>query len=107
MSTTQAQAAIMESTAARFDEVNQALQETLRRLLTELSVLRNQWQGAGGASFEQVKRVWAEDQEALHRALGETATAIRTSGRQYQASDTTAADRFAGPHRAGGLTLPL
>jgi len=106
MSTTQAQAAVMAATATKFDQVNQSLQGTLKRLLTELEILRTQWQGAGGASFEQVKLAWAEDQQTLHQALGETATAIRTSGRQYQTSDTAAADRFGGSRR-GGLELPL
>jgi WXG100 family type VII secretion target len=105
MATTQAQAAVMESTAARFDQVNASLQGTLKKLLGELEVLRTQWRGAGGASFEQVKMAWAEDQEALQRALGETATAIRTSGRQYTTTDSAAADRFSGPR--GGIQLPL
>jgi WXG100 family type VII secretion target len=104
MSTTQAQAAVMETTATKFDQVNQSLQGTLKRLLGELEVLRTQWQGAGGASFEQVKLAWAEDQAALQQALGETATAIRTSGRQYQTSDNSAADRLRGP---AALRLPL
>ena len=105
MSTTHAEAAVMTATAARFDQVNQALEEILRRLLGELSVLRDQWQGAGGSSFERVKLAWADDQEALHRALAETATAIRTSGHRYQISDGQAAARFAG--RTGGLASPL
>src|SRR5882757_8311258 len=106
MSTTQAQADVMEATATRFEHVNQSLHGTLKRLLSELEVLRSQWQGAGGRSFEQVKTAWAEDQQALHDALGQTATAIRTSGRQYQTSDTAAADRFGGSRR-GGIELPL
>lgn len=105
MSTTQAQAAVMEATATKFEQVSQSLQGTLSRLLGELEVLRTQWQGAGGSSFEQVKQAWSEDQQALQRALGETATAIRTSGRQYQMSDTAAADRVRGA--TGGLQLPL
>jgi len=106
MSTTQAQAAVMEATATKFEQVDQSLQGTLKRLLGELEVLRTQWQGAGGASFEQVKLAWAEDQRVLQQALVETATAIRTSGRQYQTSDGAAADRLGGSH-AGGLQLPL
>lgn len=105
MATTQAQAAVMETTARKFDQVNQSLSGILSRLLIELEVLRTQWQGAGGASFEQVKQAWAEDQETLHRALGETATAIRTSGREYQTSDSAASDRLAA--RRPSVTLPL
>jgi WXG100 family type VII secretion target len=95
----------MESTAAKFEHVNQSLAGMLKRLLGELEVLQTQWVGRGGATFEQVKQAWAADQETLHRALGETATAIRTAGRQYQTSDSAAADRL-GAHR-GGLSLPL
>ncbi|HKT01638.1 MAG TPA: WXG100 family type VII secretion target [Rugosimonospora sp.] len=103
--TTQAQAAVMDSTAARFEHVNEELQGMLKRLLGELEVLQTQWVGRGGTTFEQVKQAWAADQQTLQRALGETATAIRTSGRQYQTSDGAAADRL-GAHR-GGLALPL
>jgi WXG100 family type VII secretion target len=105
VATTQAQAAVMQQTADRFDQVNQSLQGMLRSLLGELEVLRTQWQGAGGASFEQVKLTWSEDQQALHQALAETATAIRTAGRQYTTADTAAADRLGG--QRGGMQLPL
>ena len=105
VTTTQAQAAVMQQTADRFDQVNHALQGMLRGLLGELETLRTQWQGAGGASFEQVKLAWSEDQQALHQALAETSTAIRTSGRQYVATDVTAADRLGS--RRGGRPLPL
>ena len=96
----------MAQTAARFDQVNLGLEAMLRRLMTELEALRSQWQGAGGRSFEQVKTAWAHDQEALHRALGETAEAIRRSAAHYDATDAAAATRL-GPARSGGLTLPL
>jgi WXG100 family type VII secretion target len=95
----------MQQTAERFDQANQSLQAMLRSLLGELEGLRTQWQGAGGASFEQVKLAWSQDQQTLQQALTETATAIRTSGRQYTATDSAAADRL-GAHR-GGLQLPL
>jgi WXG100 family type VII secretion target len=106
MATTQAQADVMTQTAARFDQVNQSLEAMLRRLMAELDVLRTQWQGAGGRSFEQVKSAWAHDQESLHRALAETAIAIRQSGTHYSATDGMAASRLA-PTIGGGLTLPL
>ena len=95
----------MHTTARRFDDVNQSLDAMLRRLLNELEGLRSQWTGAGGRSFEQVKQAWASDQEKLNRALSETATAVRTAGRQYDVADGAAADRMLA-HR-GGLTLPL
>ena len=106
MSTTQAQAAVMESTARRFEQANQQLASTLSRLLGDLEALRTAWQGAGGRSFEEVKRAWAEDQRVLSNALAETATAIRTAGRRYEAVDGAAADRVRRSHR-GGVDLPL
>lgn len=95
----------MESTAARFEQVNHGLEGMLKRLLTELEVLQTQWVGRGGATFEQVKRAWAADQTALHRALAETATAIRSAGRGYQTSDEAAVDRLNAGR--GGMSLPL
>jgi WXG100 family type VII secretion target len=102
---TQAQAAVLESTAKKFEQTNHELEGMLTRLLSELDVLRTAWQGRGGRSFDEVKQAWAADQRALHRALGETAEAVRTAGRGYTTSDTDAAERVAASHR--GLTLPL
>lgn len=95
----------MQATAAKFDQVNESLQDMLRRLMGELDVLRSQWQGAGGRSFEQVKTAWAADQAALHRALAETASAMRSSGQNYAAVDTAASTRLS--PRGGRLNLPL
>lgn len=106
MSTTQAQAAVMEQTAARFEQVNEGLQGMLTRLMADLEVLRTQWQGAGGRSFEQIRQAWAADQEALQQALLGTAGAIRTAGRRYDATDAEAAGRVARTGR-GRLELPL
>jgi WXG100 family type VII secretion target len=104
-SQTQAEAAVMEQTAAKFEQVDQTLQSMLTSLMSELAGLQQAWQGAGGRSFEQVKQQWAQDQTAMHRALRETAGAIRTSGRQYDVSDTEAASRVATANR--GIQLPL
>jgi hypothetical protein len=41
----------------------------------------------------------------LQRALRETASAIRTAGRQYDVSDDEAASRVSGTNR--GIQLPL
>jgi WXG100 family type VII secretion target len=105
VSQTQAEAAVMQHTAAKFEQVDQSLQAMLTGLMAELAVLQQAWRGAGGRSFEQVKQQWGRDQAALQRALRETATAIRTAGRQYDASDTEAAGRVAGTDR--GIRLPL
>jgi WXG100 family type VII secretion target len=106
MTVTRAEAAAMAATAARFEQVNDTLRGRLRRLMGELDVLHTQWQGAGGRSFAQVKLAWARDQEQLSAALGETASAMRTAGAQYTATDTTASDRFR-PRAGGSLNLPL
>lgn len=95
MSQTQAQAAVMQQTAARFEQVDESLQSMLTNLMAELAVLQTAWRGAGGRSFEQVKQQWSQDQAAMQRALRETAGAIRTAGRQYEASDSDAVSRIA------------
>ncbi|RGC68507.1 WXG domain conatining protein [Micromonospora sp. MW-13] len=105
VSQTQAEAAVMQQTAAKFEQVDQSLQAMLTGLLAELEVLQQAWRGAGGRSFEQVKQQWSQDQAALQRALRETASAIRTAGQQYDASDSEAASRVAGTNR--GIQLPL
>jgi WXG100 family type VII secretion target len=95
----------MEATAAKFEGVNDSLQSMLSTLMSELSVLQTAWQGQGGRSFEQVKQAWERDQKAIQQALLETATAIRTSGQQYTASDDEAASRVSASNR--GINLPL
>ncbi|MEH1012339.1 WXG100 family type VII secretion target [Micromonospora sp. CPCC 206060] len=106
MSQTQAEAAVMQQTAARFEQVDEALQSMLSSLMAELEVLQQAWRGAGGRSFEQVKQQWSQDQAAIQRALRETGGAIRTAGQQYTASDAEAASRVAHTNR-GGIQLPL
>lgn len=105
VSRTQAEAAVMERTAARFEQVNQALDAMLRRLMSELDQLKAEWQGAGGRTFDETRREWANDQSRMHRALAETATAIRTAGRDYTASDTAASERVSSTRSR--LSLPL
>lgn len=105
MSTTQTQTELMERTAVKVEQVNQALDAMLKRLMSELDVLKSQWQGAGGRTFDETRREWANDQARIHRALAETAHAIRTAGRHYTASDTEAASRVRATR--GGLSLPL
>ncbi|PZG05783.1 WXG100 family type VII secretion target [Micromonospora craterilacus] len=106
MSQTQAEAAVMQQTAVKFEQADQSLQTMLSGLLTQLEVLQQAWRGAGGRSFEQVKQQWAQDQTNLQRALRETAGAIRTAGTQYDVSDTEAATRVSATNR-GGIQLPL
>ena len=104
MSQTQADAAVMAQTAAKFEQADVALGRMLKDLMAELDLLRSRWSGAGGRSFDAVRLAWANDQEKLHKALAQTATAIRTAGRDYTASDQSSAGRFkTGPN----VALPL
>jgi WXG100 family type VII secretion target len=105
VSQTKAEAAEMESTAAKFEQVNDSLQSMLKSLMSELEVLSTAWVGRGGRSFTQVKQQWAQDQQAIQEALTQTAVAIRSSGASYDATDTDASNRMAASN--GGLQLPL
>jgi WXG100 family type VII secretion target len=105
-SPTQADAAVLEQTAKKFDDANNQMMGMLNRLLRELETLQSAWQGHGGLAFQEVKRRWSEDQTTIQRALGETAQAIRTSGTTYSATDASAASRMTGL-QGGTTTLPL
>ncbi|GAA2694709.1 MULTISPECIES: WXG100 family type VII secretion target [Actinoplanes] len=105
MALTQAESAVMVSTAAKFDQANGALQSMLSTLMSELSGLSGSWRGLGANAFERVKTQYATDLRSLNDALAETARAIRASGAGYHATDSGAASRVA---RTGGtFTLPL
>jgi ESAT-6 family protein len=105
MADTSAQAAVMEGAAKQFEQGNAQLQQMLSALLNELSGLRGAWAGSGAAAFEQVKLRYEDDQKKLQQALTETAHAIRTAGRQYTSTDSSAADRIGATH--SGHNLPL
>ncbi|GAB1644614.1 WXG100 family type VII secretion target [Krasilnikovia sp. MM14-A1259] len=105
VSQTQAESAVMATTAAKFETVNSGLQSMLHVLMSELSVLGGAWKGLGAQKFEEVRGQYARDLSNLNRALLETAEAIRTSGVSYDASDSQAAARVA--KSGGSYTLPL
>jgi len=105
MSQTSAESAVMASTAAKFDRVNDSLQGTLSTLMSELSVLSGAWKGLGATAFEQVKVQYANDLKTLNQALSETADAVRTSGAGYDATDTSAASQVS--QSGGNFQLPL
>ena len=105
MAQTQAESAVMASTAARFDQVNESLQSMLSTLMSELSVLSGTWKGLGAAAFEQVKTQYAADLRALNQALAETAESIRQSGIGYDTTDTEVASRVS--TSSGSFQLPL
>ena len=93
----------MAQVASRFDNVHQSLSGTLSNLLREVESVRADWQGRGGTSFQEVSIAWGRDQEKLLRALSETASAIRTAGQVYTATDDAAASRM----QAHTIVLPL
>lgn len=105
MAQTQAEAVVMEQTAAKFEQVNDSLQSMLSSLMSELEVLQTAWQGLGARSFQQVKSQWMTDQKTMSRALAETATAIRVSGADYTATDAESAGRVS--RTAHSIQLPL
>jgi WXG100 family type VII secretion target len=96
----------LDAAARRFEEVNGELQGMLSTLMRELEAMRQEWQGAGGRSFEAVKAAWASDLGTLNTNLLETAEGIRSSGRNYDISDTGAADAMRTALR-GPANLPL
>lgn len=95
----------MESAASKFEDVNDSLQGMLTRLMNELEALQTAWQGAGGSSFTQVKIAYEANQKKLSEALRETATAIRSSGQNYTASDEESKSRVSGINTS--VSLPL
>jgi WXG100 family type VII secretion target len=105
MSETEAQSAMMEQTAGKFESTNGDLQSMLRNLLNQLEALQGAWAGRGAQSFHTVKQRWADDQGKLQQALLETASAIRSSGQNYDRTDTEASSRM--NSISGGPSLPL
>lgn len=104
MAQTQAEAAVMAQTAARFDQVNQSLTSMLGTLMSQLSVLQTAWVGRGGTAFEAVKGQYQKDLSDLNAALADTAEAIKGSGAGYAATDESAARLMT---NTGGGYLPL
>jgi WXG100 family type VII secretion target len=102
---TQAESAVMASTAAKFVQANDSLQSMLKTLMSELSMLSSTWKGLGAMEFEKVKQQYALDLQSLNRALSDTAEAIRTSGQSYDVSDADAAARVT--KSGGSHSLPL
>ena len=105
MAQTAAEAAIMESTASKFESTEEALRSMLQRLLGELEILQTHWQGRAGRSFTQVRDAYDANLKKLSSALAETATAIRNSGTTYTSTDDDASSKVGGINT--NLSLPL
>ncbi|MBT8227652.1 MAG: WXG100 family type VII secretion target [Dactylosporangium sp.] len=106
MSETRVSVQVQTQTAEKFDQARQELESMLKRLLMDLEGLQTSWQGAGGRSFAETKRRWAEDQSALLNMLNQTAQQIRQSGKLYASAEAEAVTKMAAP-RSTGLSLPL
>ncbi len=105
VSTTEAEAAVLEQVAGKFERTNSAIQGMLSSLMSNLEPLQTRWAGSGGMSFTQVKIAWHDDLKKISQALTETADAIRSSGRNYTTTDNSAQQRVAATHQA--VNLPL
>jgi WXG100 family type VII secretion target len=103
---TAAESAVMQSTAAKFDSANQQLTTMLNKLMSELSVLQSAWKGLAAGEFEKVKTQYSADLSQLNKALADTAEAIRTSGSNYDSTDSASAARVT-KSGGGGFNLPL
>jgi len=93
----------MAQVSSKFEDAGVSLNNILNALMVEVDSVKKDWVGRGGTSFQQVTQVWGDDQRRLLDALSETATAIRTAGRSYTATDDAAADRMKVPD----VVLPL
>jgi WXG100 family type VII secretion target len=98
---------VLESTAKKFEGINSELATMLSNLMAELDALKSAWQGAGGRSFAEVKRKWSEDQDKIHKALAQTAEAIRTSGKTYASTDANTAQTVSASGAANYQIMPL
>ena len=96
----------MANAAARFDDANTFLTDTLKKLMNDLADLQTTWVGSGGQAFDVVKNRYNDDVTKLNAALAQTAEAIRTSGVSYDSTDSSAASDVA-KSGGGGYTLPL
>ena len=105
--TTQVTQSELDAAAKRFEEVNGELQGMLKTLMSELESMRQEWQGAGGRSFEAVKMAWSADLASLNTNLLETAAGIKSSGQNYDATDMEASQMMSATRGGNGRVLPL
>jgi WXG100 family type VII secretion target len=104
--TTRVTQAELDAAAKRFEEVNGELQGMLRTLLGQLERMKDDWQGAGGRSFDAVKVAWSNDLASLNTNLLETAAGIKSAGRNYNVSDAEASQKL-NAINSGTTILPL
>jgi WXG100 family type VII secretion target len=88
---TQVDAAILAQVAGRFEQVRDELKNKLTTLRGIVDGVRGDWQGSGGASFQNVTQAWHQRQDDLIRVLTETAQGIRGAGTHFASSNEEAA----------------
>ncbi len=69
------------------DGVADRLTAMLTSLMNELTPLQEDWKGAGGGSFQQVRDRFDQDMAKLNHSLRSLAEAVGSSGRDYTVSD--------------------
>lgn len=77
----------METSASKFEQVEGDLKKLLNDLMNQLEGLRGAWAGQSARSFDNVKEAFTQQQNKLSSALLETANGVRSSGKNYTASD--------------------
>lgn len=80
-------AGIMLKTEQDVDAVADRLTSMLNQLMDRLTPLQQYWQGAGGASFQEVRQRFDNDMARLNGALRAIAEAVGSSGRDYTVAD--------------------
>ena len=97
VSTTAAQAAVMQQTASHFDDAKGNLDTTLKHLMGHLdALLAHGWTGAAANAFSNSRMQWGDDQTNLNNNLGATAQMLRDAAATYTTTDDSGAGRFGG-----------
>lgn len=87
MTASQISAAAMERTASLCADSGEALASRLQGLMNELAPMDQDLQGKAGMTFQNVKNTINQEVTTINRVLDDVAEAIRTSGRDIDASD--------------------
>lgn len=83
----QTESDLMTTTATQVDGIADSLTTELNNLMNRLSNMYSDWQGAGGASFQNTRTQVEEQMAYLNVALRSIAEAVRSSGTDYVVTD--------------------
>jgi WXG100 family type VII secretion target len=84
----------MAAAAGHVEEVNTAISNELKQLMSRLEPLSSSWQGQAALSFTALKERWLEDAAKLNQALGGISEKLRQSEKSYQQSEESGASAF-------------